>query len=74
VWTHASDQRLACLVERRPGGGGYWVVVSPWLPRSVYNFLDAPPDVNAAWDYRLRIRDQVGQVASDLPVISIQVN
>ena len=74
VWTHASDQRLACRVERRPGGGGYWTVVSSWLPRSVYDFIDAPPDVNAAWDYRLRVRDQIGQVASDLPVISIQAN
>jgi hypothetical protein len=71
-WTHPIDPRLACLVERRPRGGGFWTSVSGWLPRAVYAFDDVPPILEAGWDYRLRVRDQLGQVASDLPIISIQ--
>ncbi|WP_157519331.1 hypothetical protein [Herbidospora mongoliensis] len=67
----APDPRLACLVERRLAGVGWWSSVSGWLPRAVYIYLDAPPDPAAGWDYRLRVRDRLGQVASVLPVVSI---
>jgi hypothetical protein len=67
-----ADPRLACLVERRPGAGGFWSSVSGWLPRAVYEFDDEPQDPGAAWDYRLRVRDALGQVANLLPTISVQ--
>lgn len=71
VWRHVSDQRLACLIERRIAGGSLWVAVSPWLPRSVYSLLDLPPDISSAWEYRVRVRDQDGQTAGELPVIAV---
>ena len=66
-----ADPRLSCLVERRPATGGYWSSVSGWLPRAVYTFDDRPPDPDAAWDYRLRVRDTLGQVALRLPTVTI---
>ncbi|HBV97451.1 MAG: hypothetical protein JL50_08235 [Peptococcaceae bacterium BICA1-7] len=68
-WTHPTDQRLACLVERRVAGGSLWIGVSSWLPRSVYNFKDTPPDITLAWEYRLRVRNHGGQQASEMPVV-----
>jgi hypothetical protein len=67
-----TDPRLACLVERRPASGGFWSSASGWLPRAVYEFDDEPPEPDAAWDYRLRVRDALGQVAGVLPAISVQ--
>jgi hypothetical protein len=69
-WTH-SNQRLACLVERRELGGGMWRAVSTWLPRGVYIFDDTPPDLTAGWEYRLRVRDHQGQVAASLPSVTL---
>jgi hypothetical protein len=37
----------------------------------VYDFQDTPPDLRAGWDYRLRVRDQAGQVALALPQIQL---
>ena len=73
TWTHPSDSRLACQLERRPGDGGFWSAVTPWLPRGVYTANDVPPDLDAAWEYRLRVRDHLGQVASTLPTITLGV-
>ena len=70
-WTHATDQRLACLIERREPGGGLWRAVSTWLPRGVYTFEDIPPDSTQSFDYRLRVRDHLGQVAASLPTITL---
>jgi hypothetical protein len=66
TWTHPSDQRLTCLVERRATGGP-WSAVSTWLPRGEYTFGDAPPDLAATWEYRIRVRDHQGQTASSMP-------
>ena len=71
-WSHDTEPRLACLVERRPAGGGLWASVSGWLPRAVYQFEDKPPDLNAGWEYRLRVRDHLGQAASSLPSFILQ--
>jgi hypothetical protein len=71
TWSHPSDQMLSSLIERRTATGGYWTSVSGWLPRGVYTYQDRPPDISAAWDYRLRVRDRQGQVASDLPQIHV---
>ena len=70
TWTHPSDQRLATLVERRIAGG-MWAAASPWLPRGTYHCDDVPLDLGASWEYRLRVRDHLGQVASTLPTITL---
>jgi hypothetical protein len=66
-----TDPRLACLLERRPAGEGFWSSVSGWLPRATYAFDDEPPQPDAAWEYRLRVRDTLGQVALDLPTVTV---
>lgn len=73
-WTHPTDQRLACLVERRPGGGSLWTSVSSWLPRGLYQFEDTLPESEAAWEYRLRVRDHYGQTAMEMPILLLTVN
>lgn len=78
TWTYSSatplppDPRLACMVERRSIDGGYWASVSGWLPRGVYSYDDTPPDLDAGWQYRLRVRDQFGQVSSVLPTTTLE--
>jgi len=66
-WTHDSDQRLACLVERRAAGELRWVAVTGWLPRGVYSHVDAPADLGAAWFYRLRVRDHEQLLSTVFP-------
>ena len=70
VWT-ATEPRLSTLVERRPVAGGFWSAVSGWLPRAVYTYTDAPPDPAAAWAYRLKVRDALGQQAAAEPTTSV---
>jgi hypothetical protein len=68
---YAEDPRWATLVERRLHAGGFWASVSPWLPRGEYSHSDRPPLFDDAWDYRLKVRDQFGQMCSEQPVISL---
>jgi hypothetical protein len=71
-WTHPSDQHLACLVERRAAGAARWDSVSGWLARGQYSFVDTPPPGSAtAWEYRLRVRDELGQIANDWPIVLV---
>jgi hypothetical protein len=70
-WTHPTDQRLACLVTRRPAGGTTWIPVGEWLPRGVYTFADQPPDLAAGWEYRLAVRDRLGQTAASQPITTL---
>jgi hypothetical protein len=72
-WEHPDDQRLACLVERRPTGDNTlgWMSVSGWLPRGQYDFTDHPPDTDASWEYRIRVRDHLGQTSPDIPVTTL---
>jgi hypothetical protein len=70
-WTHPDDQRLASCVERRLAGLDLWSAVSGWLPRGLYSFDDVPPDVKAAQEYRLRVRDATGRTATAMPTVSI---
>jgi hypothetical protein len=78
TWTYSEatplppDPRLACMVERRSLGGAYWDPISGWLPRGVYSYDDTPPDLDAAWEYRLRVRDQYGQVSPVLPTRTLE--
>jgi hypothetical protein len=70
-WTHATDQRLACLVERQGPGEERWVAVTPWMPRGQYAVVDAPPGANAAWTYRVRVRDYENQPALEIPEVQL---
>lgn len=72
-WTHPSDQHLSCLVERRAAGAARWVSVSGWLPSGQYSFADTPSTSSSfAWEYRLRVRDELGQIANDWPVALVE--
>jgi hypothetical protein len=70
--THPADPELVFLVERRPITGGFWVSVSGWLPPAIYEYDDSPSDPNASWEYRLRVRDHLGQVAAVLPTMALE--
>ncbi|MFF4128252.1 hypothetical protein ACFYYP_32405 [Microbispora rosea] len=72
-WRHDTDARLACLVERRPPGGDLlgWQAVSAWLPRGEYEYTDEPADLDSAYEYRLRVRDHLGQTCTHTPVIPL---
>lgn len=71
-WTHPSDQHLSCLVERRAAGVARWDAASGWLPRGQY-FLEDTPSVSAiAWEYRLRVRDELGQLSTDWPILLLE--
>jgi len=70
-WTHPSDQRLSCLVERTLSGMGVWTATAEWLPRGVYQLTDSPPRIAAGWEYRLRVRDDWGQTADSMPVATL---
>jgi hypothetical protein len=65
TWTHPSDQRLACLIERRAPNGP-WTAVSKWLPRGVYLYDDVSADTSATSDYRIRVQDHFGQTNSSI--------
>lgn len=69
-WTHPSDKRLTCLIERS-GSGSFWLPVSGWLPRGEYIFKDVPPDLDAAWKYRISVRDHLGRTAASAPVTQL---
>jgi hypothetical protein len=72
-WRHDTDARLACLVERQPAGGDLlgWQAVSPWLPRGEYEYKDLPAELESGYEYRLRVRDQLGQTCPDIPAITL---
>jgi hypothetical protein len=67
TWQYGADSRLSAALERRPAGGGLWVQASQWLPRGVTACDDDPPDLNASWGYRVRVRDTLGMVALSDP-------
>jgi hypothetical protein len=70
-WTHSADQRLACFVSRRSVGGSFWVPASGWLPRGDYAYEDKPLDLDASWEYRLEVRDQLNQAAAAKPTVTL---
>ncbi len=71
-WSHPNDARLACQVERRLVGSQLWQVVSPILPRGHYQYIDQS-DPKAAWEYRLRVTDHLGQCAPILPTRTVPI-
>jgi hypothetical protein len=60
TWS-SPDTKLECLVERRIVGKQTWLSVSGWLARGVYSYTDSPPDPNLRYEYRIRVRDELGQ-------------
>lgn len=68
-WTHSTDQHLSCLVERRLLGTHRWASASGWLMPGVYIYRDTPPDIMSPWEYRLRVRDDLGQMAMVMPTV-----
>lgn len=70
-WSHDTDSRLACRVERRGSAEERWVPISGWLPRAVYELKDLPPELAAAWTYRIRVRNHDNQHAAVIPEISL---
>jgi hypothetical protein len=69
-WTHPNDQRLSCHVERR-APGGIWTAATDWLPRGDYSVDDRPDPLEGAWEYRLSVRDHLGQTAPSMPVVTL---
>jgi hypothetical protein len=64
---YTEDPRWACLVERYSEADDRWQAISPWLPRGVYVYTDTPSDQDAAWYYRLRVRDHEMRLAPVIP-------
>lgn len=69
-WTHA-EPRLACVVERRFGGGPWSVVGERPLPRGVYAVDDEPPVPTISCDYRLTVLDHEGHTAGSQPLLTV---
>jgi len=66
----AAEERSAETARRDRGEREYLAYVGVAPPEA-----EAPADASyedAAWDYRLRVRDALGQVAGVLPTISVQ--
>ena len=59
-WT-SGDPELRCLVQRYAEGIG-WEVVSPWLERGVFAFVDQRRGSDAPHRYRLRVMDAKGRL------------
>lgn len=60
TWTH-SDPKLESLVERRAEGGLMWIAVTSWIEQSIYTHTDEPPDPSIKYEYRIKVRDTLGQ-------------
>lgn len=69
---YSEDPRWATLVQRRSGAGGSWVSISPWLPRGQFSYLDTLPAGDEMWEYRLRVRDHLGQMPSEQPTLILE--
>jgi hypothetical protein len=67
----ATEDRLACLVERRSTAGGRWTTVTGWLPRGQYAATDRPPEPEGAWEYRLRVSAPSGLPAAVRPTVTL---
>ena len=61
-WT-ASSPNLQSRVERRVHGGALWLAASDWLIDGHYTLQDTPPSTATVFDYRVRMRDALGQVS-----------
>jgi hypothetical protein len=74
-----ASQRADTIVTAHADGVSYFGAIATVLDPN--RLVGSEPDIgerlltladlDAAWDYRLRIRDHLGQVASILPVTSV---
>jgi hypothetical protein len=69
AWT-ADEADLESLVMRRSQEEPLWRPVGPWIPRGEYGFVDADLEAGLSYEYRVRVRDRVGQVV-DGPVLTV---
>jgi hypothetical protein len=62
------DPFLESRLERRTGEGDPWRVVGDWLPADLTSAQDSPPAPGLAYEYRVRVRNHIGQQAVSDPV------
>jgi hypothetical protein len=62
------DPFLAPRLERRRGEGDPWRVALDWLAAGTTSAQDVPPDPAVSYEYRVRVRDHIGQQAWSEPV------
>ena len=63
TWTSA-DPDLESMVERRVEDSSLWISTPLWLPRGLYTYQDEPPDSTRRYEYRIKVRDTLGQINS----------
>jgi hypothetical protein len=60
VW-QTQDPHVLARVERREFEGLPWQAVSGWLSSETQTAIDTPPPHREGWDYRIRVKDALGQ-------------
>jgi hypothetical protein len=68
VTWQSGDPFLVPRIERRRGEGDPWRAPMDWLPAGTTTAQDVPPDPGASYEYRVRLRDHIGQQACSEPV------
>ena len=66
-----NDPFLVPRLERRAGEGMPWTVVAGALAAGTESAADVPPDPASEYEYRVRVRDHVGQQAISEPVAAV---
>lgn len=56
------DSSLRSLVESKEQNGLVWRAVSDWLLPGQYTFIDEPFNSNLVYEYRIKVRDSLGQI------------
>jgi hypothetical protein len=62
IWQMDDPFLMPCL-ERRVGEGDPWVRAIDWLPPGTLMTQDTPPNSAVSYEYRVRVRDHIGQQA-----------
>lgn len=62
AWS-ASNPKLESRLERRLHGGAIWIAATGWLAPGHYTHEDEPPEPADVFHYRVRTRDDMGQVS-----------
>ncbi len=65
----AAENDLECLVLRR-SGATIWRPLGPWGPPGDYRLVDSGIESGTGYEYRVRVRDRIGQVI-DGPVLGV---
>lgn len=68
-WTAGNGNAQALLLRRT--GGGLWRPLRPWGPAGDGAFTDSGVDAGVSYEYRVRLRDEVGHVV-DGPVLTVE--